>query len=605
MGLVPLFLPQRVLGRVAAGLLASALLVAGPTLARADVITEVNDALLNIFQNTSASLIDGPPEVAREIAMVDGAMFDAVDAASGSPYAPMAYAGGAVSGASADAAALGAAVTVMNSLYGSDSLYRQFAGQTGASYYGPHGPNPNPGAAAAYAKALIGPTIRQMADVALQISDIQTDLTDLGTGSAATIGTALGTAAGDAMIASRANDGAAAAALQTLTPFVPANEGQPGVYVPPAGRPAMMPTWGTVTPFGISSTTLSALVTTVPPPPSVTSQAYALQVLQTECEGSGTALPAAVESVCQAHNFLPESSDEAAAALFWNDPGGTYQPPGHWLQIADNAAAGQGLDLLQHAREGALVGEALNDAGIGAWAVKYQDNLWRPITAVHDCSDWSAFFTTCDATWSSLINTPPHPDYLAGHPAFSGAAATVLAAFFDNDNVAFSSTSNSYCNSGAPIADQFGNVTGCRLNGVRYSISTPGSHGCNNAPTEYGGFAVTDPNYNGSPLICPITEDFSSFSQASSGFLGAEFSRVVGGIHTPVAVENALTLGNTIGAALVPEPPILPLLAGALLTLGVARRWAGRRACRAMPEARLTARVIGLGAETRRRGACG
>src|SRR5208283_4802896 len=149
-------------------------------------------------------------------------------------------------------------------------------------------------------------------------------------------GIALGTAAADAMIASRANDGSRAANLQTLTPYVPANEGQPGVYVPPTGRPAMTPTWGTVAPFGMSSTTLSTLVATVPAPPPITSQAYAAQVLQTECEGSGTALPSAIESVCEAHGYYPESSEEAAAALFWNDPGGTYQPPGHWLQIADN-----------------------------------------------------------------------------------------------------------------------------------------------------------------------------------------------------------------------------------------------------------------------------
>jgi len=563
--------------RVAAGLLAGVLLAA-PVLARADVITDVDDALLNIIQNTSASLIDGPPEVAREIAMVDGAMFDAVNTASGSPYASLAYTGGAVSGASSEAAALEAAVTVMNSLYGSGSLYQQYAGQTGASYYGPGGPDPDPAAAAAYATDLIGPSTKQMTDVALQISDISNELTGLGNGSAITSGTALGGAAGDAMIAARANDGSAAANLQTLTPYVPANEGQPGVYVPPAGRPAMTPTWGTVAPFGMSSSRLAALAAAVPAPLPLTSQAYALQVLQTECEGSGTALPSGIETVCEANNFYPETSDEAAAALFWNDPGGTYQPPGHWLQIADNAAAGQGLDLLQHAREDALVGEALDDAGTATWAVKYTYNLWRPITAIHDCSDWNSYFTTCDSTWSSLINTPPHPDYVAGHPAFSGAAATVLAAFFGTDNVAFSSTSDAYCNSGTATTDQYGNVTGCTLNNIFYSINTPGADGCNNAPTQYGGYAVTDPNYNASPLICPITEDFSSFSQASSGYLGAEFSRVVGGIHTPMAVENALTLGDAVGAALVPEPPILPLLAGGLVTLGLVRQRTSNRA---------------------------
>ena len=58
--------------------------------------------------------------------------------------------------------------------------------------------------------------------------------------------------------------------------------------------------------------------------------------------------------------------------------------------------------------------------------------------------------------------------------------------------------------------------------------------------------------YNGSPLICPIAETYTSLSQASGGFLGAEFSRVVGGIHTPAAVVQALALGNAIGTFIVP-----------------------------------------------------
>ena len=73
---------------------------------------------MNIIQNTSAALVDGPPEVAREIALIDGAMFDAMNAASGSPYPPIVYQGGPVAGADPSAAALQAALTVMNSLYG-------------------------------------------------------------------------------------------------------------------------------------------------------------------------------------------------------------------------------------------------------------------------------------------------------------------------------------------------------------------------------------------------------------------------------------------------------------------------------------------------------
>ena len=93
-------------------------------------------------------------------------------------------------------------------------------------------------------------------------------------------------------------------------------------------------------------------------------------------------MPSNVASACSAAGFAPESAAEAQAALFWNDPGGTLQPPGHWLQIADTIAIQEELDLLQTARATAMVGLALDAAGIGAWAIKYQDVAWRPVTAI-------------------------------------------------------------------------------------------------------------------------------------------------------------------------------------------------------------------------------
>jgi hypothetical protein len=545
---------------------------------RANAVIDVNNALLNIIQNTSAALVDGPPEVAREIALIDGAMFDAANAASGNPYPPIAYNGGPVSGADRDAAALQAALTVMKTLYGRSSLYQQYEGVTGATYY-PSIPS--------YKNALVGPTVVQMKEVAAQISVISAELAALGTTASVRAGILLGTAAGNAMLALSANDGGYAVSLQTLTPYVPPNEGNAGVYVPPSNRPAMTPTWGSVQPIGISRVTLAGLEATVPLAYAATSQglasqAYALQLLQTECQGAGIGLPSNVASACSAADFAPESAAEAQAALFWNDPGGTLQPPGHWLQIADTIAIQQELDLLFTARATATVGLALHAAGIGAWAIKYQDVAWRPVTAIQDCAAWSLNFTSCDMIWSSLIALPPHPDYVAGHPAFSGAAATALAAVLGTDSVMFTSTSNAYCNDGSTTRDSLGNVVSCTLNGTTYSIGTAGcandgtlvydtagtvtgctldgipqtviGGGCNNAGlvSVLNSDYTANPAYNGSPLICPIAETYTSLSQASGGFLGAEFSRVVGGIHTPAAVVQALALGNAIGSFIVP-----------------------------------------------------
>jgi hypothetical protein len=582
-------------------------LVAVPSIGRADVITDVNNDVLNIIQNTSASLIDGPPEVANEIQMIDSAMFDAVNASTGGTLTSINYSG-PVANANANAAALSAALTVMNNLYvdPSTSLYQQYKGQTGASYYGATSP---------YKNALVGPTGPQMAAVLADVNNVSTELSALGNSTAISNGTAAGVSAGNAAISQNNASGSQAAMVATLTPYnAPGAGSTAGVYVSPGGRPALQPTWGGVAPAVMTSAQLSAVEASVPAALTSTtaglqSSTYALQVLQTECEGAGTALPSNIEAVCAANGFPPESAAEAQAALFWNDPGGTLQPPGHWLQIADTVtSAAGGLSLLQTAQATAVAALAMEDAGIGAWYTKYEYNQWRPVTAIQDCANWSPNFTTCDSTWSSLIATPPHPDYLAGHPAFSGAAATALydALTVDGVTVApFTSTSNTYCNAGSATIDADGNITACTLNSNTYSISgascagggtlqydsdgnvtgcmlagvpeTVTGGGCNNADSQpvLNPDGSANPLYNGSPLICPIAETFASLTDASGGYLGAEYSRVVGGIHTPDAVTNALALGDQVGNdlsyELVPEPPMAPTVGAGLLILGALR----------------------------------
>ena len=115
------------------------------------------------------------------------------------------------------------------------------------------------------------------------------------------------------------------------------------------------------------------------------------------------------------------------------------------------------------------------------------------------------------------------------------------------------------------MRDTNGNVTGCSVSGDVFTQ-------CNDIPS--GGTL-----FNDSPLICPITEQFSSFSEASSGPSGATFSRVAGGIHTPFAVNDALQLGDLIGAEdlannlqFVAEPATALLLLPGLAGLWVSSR---------------------------------
>src|SRR5258708_32462523 len=82
-----------------------------------DAVITINNEFINASRPTTGLLVSGPPEVARDMAIIDSAMFDAANAASGLAYAPVAYNGGAVSGVSVGAAALSAGYTAMQAIF--------------------------------------------------------------------------------------------------------------------------------------------------------------------------------------------------------------------------------------------------------------------------------------------------------------------------------------------------------------------------------------------------------------------------------------------------------------------------------------------------------
>jgi membrane-associated phospholipid phosphatase len=70
------------------------------------------------------------------------------------------------------------------------------------------------------------------------------------------------------------------------------------------------------------------------------------------------------------------------------------------------------------------------DAAILCWYTKFNDDLWRPVTAIRRADVDGNAATDIDASWTPLIATPPFPSYTSGHSTFSGAAATVLDGYF-------------------------------------------------------------------------------------------------------------------------------------------------------------------------------
>ena len=112
--------------------------------------------------------------------------------------------------------------------------------------------------------------------------------------------------------------------------------------------------------------------------------------------------------------------------------------------IADMAVPDTG----DSARLFALANTAAADAAITSWESKIHFNFWRPITAIREGDNDGNNKTVGDPAWSSLVATPPYPDYTSGANNLTGAFTTILRLFFDTDEFGFSITSN------APLAVQ-------------------------------------------------------------------------------------------------------------------------------------------------------
>jgi membrane-associated phospholipid phosphatase len=213
------------------------------------------------------------------------------------------------------------------------------------------------------------------------------------------------------ILAARANDGSDA--------IVPPPSGSgPGVWVPtpPAFLPYLLPQWGFVVPFAMTSSSQFR----PPGPPSLDSQQYAADYDEVK------ELGAAVGST--------RTEEQTQIALFWADGAGTETPPGHWNGIAQIISDAQGNTLEENARLFALLNIAMADAAICAWDAKYTFDFWRPVTAIA--------FVEPELNWMSFIVTPPFPDYVSGHSTFSAAAATVLPLFYGTEDLPFTTGSD-------------------------------------------------------------------------------------------------------------------------------------------------------------------
>ena len=391
-----------------------------------DVVLDWNSVFLNAVQAegkvesgeipqdaTSLNQIPGvaPPVLAQNGAILHTAVYEAINALSETPSGSSLNSLPVIAeGASQEAAAVGAAHTVLSELFvrQNSSLSEEFLTQQQT-------------------------TFDLQRDISLEeISDDP---------AAEDAGFNFGAEIAQIIIEERSNDGAAFAQVP-YEPGTAAGDYQE-IREPAPTEPlpenldenglvettALLPEWGRVIPFAIDSTTAFLPASL----PNFSSPSFAEDLEQVRQLGG--LVDTDVTNVIR-------TEEQTEIAEFWAyDRIDTFRPPGQWNEIAQEAVLeqeeqeGRNFSIEENALLFAQLNIAMADAGIVTWNGKYANEQLRPVTAIRNADDDNNSNTIADSDWEPLLDTPNFPDYVSGHSAFGGAAAGVLENFFEDDLV--------------------------------------------------------------------------------------------------------------------------------------------------------------------------
>ncbi|HTH54939.1 MAG TPA: phosphatase PAP2 family protein [Cyclobacteriaceae bacterium] len=117
-----------------------------------------------------------------------------------------------------------------------------------------------------------------------------------------------------------------------------------------------------------------------------------------------------------------------AIVMKWADGAGTYTPPGHWNDIAEEYIRDAKFSEVRAARAFALLNAAMHDAAVTCWNTKYYYFNPRP--------------TQMDPSIKTGTGIPNFPSYVSGHSTFSYAAAAVLSYLFPEHEAYFFTQAN-------------------------------------------------------------------------------------------------------------------------------------------------------------------
>jgi hypothetical protein len=308
--------------------------------------------------------------------MVQGAVYDAVNAIGPKQHRPYLLNGRTGARASIDAAVATAAYDVLSELVSTAPERAPFPGRAGL--------------------------LSKLSD------EYAASLAPIADDSFKRQGIVVGHAAADAMLDARQGDG-------RFGPSAWVPNSAPGHWQPllSGGAPLLDPTpWvGNVKPFLIQSSSQFRSA----PPPALNSQQWATEFNEVKSLGRATS--------------TTRTADQTYFAKWWQSA-----PVLSWNEVARQLIARTHLDAADSARLLALENLSGADAGINCWNDKYHFDFWRPWNAIPRASEDGNPATEPDPTWTALI-TAPYPEWVSGHNCLDAAHTSVLRMFFGDDPV--------------------------------------------------------------------------------------------------------------------------------------------------------------------------
>lgn len=339
-----------------------------------NAVTEWNQIAVDTLTGLPGPAGGAPPAAQIHVAMVQGAVYDAVNAIGPKRYRPYLVHRRFSGRASKDAAVATAANGVLHDIV---STVPNLPEETRATL---------------------------LESLATQYAD---SLAVIPNGWSERRGMAAGRAAARAMSAARRDDGRFGPTQ--WVPSTAAGHWWP-LMDPATGLPVLDPTpWaGAVDPFTLQ--TSSQFRTRGPN--ALSSDAWAREFNEVKALGAA--------------NSTTRTTEQTYIARWWQST-----PVVSWNRVARDLIAREGLGRTDSARLLAMENLSGADASISCWNDKYHWDFWRPWNAIRRAGEDGNPATEPDPGWTPLI-AAPYPDHPSGHLCQDAAHTQVLKRFFGN-----------------------------------------------------------------------------------------------------------------------------------------------------------------------------